>query len=167
ASASGAAGCATERRAALAVLLGLSGPVPGWPVGAYEELADALERAGFPHTASRTALEAATTALAEGDASMGRWERWLALAGDRPGCLDAVRVHAPGPLPEEAVDAVVAGLLAGGSATGGLAAVRLVTQAAGRGVPSGRWAARLRELTAHGRPEVVEAALVARLRQWE
>ncbi|MFD6422331.1 hypothetical protein [Streptomyces sp. NPDC060198] len=164
AAAPGAGGGTAEQRAALAVLLDLSGPVPGWPVAAYEALADALERAGFPHTASRTALEAATAALAEGDASMGRWERWLVLAGDRPGCLDAVRVQRPGPLPEEAVDAVVAGLLAEGSATGGLAAVRLVTQAADRGVPSERWATRLRELTAHSRPEVVEAALVAQLR---
>ncbi|MGW2281789.1 hypothetical protein [Streptomyces sp. NPDC001770] len=159
-------GSAAEPRAALAVLLDTFRAASGWPAGAHEALADALERAGLPHTASRAALAAATTALAGGDGSMRRWERWLALAGERPGCLDAVQLHSPGlpgAAPEEAVDAVVAGLLAEGSVTAGLAAVRLVEQAAGRGAPAERWAARLHDLAAHPRAEVAEAAAVAEI----
>ncbi|MCX5396163.1 hypothetical protein [Streptomyces sp. NBC_00102] len=154
-----------ERRVALAVLLDAFRSASGGPVAAHEVLADALERAGLAHTASRAALEAATAALAEGDASMRRWERWLALAGDRPGCLDTLPGRppgTPGAPPEEAVDAVVAGLLAEGSGPAGLAAVRLVT-ASGRGATGERRAALLRELAAHPRPEVAEAALVAEL----
>lgn len=84
--------------------------------------------------------------------------------------LHALARRAPGPVAEHLAGpgAPDRGSLPKGRAVTTLsrqAAVRLVTEAAARCLPAERWAARLRELTAHGRPEVTEAALVAELRR--
>ncbi|WP_299537542.1 hypothetical protein [uncultured Streptomyces sp.] len=153
------------RREALRVLTTVGG---AWGVRATEALDPlvyALERAGLRHTASRTAMKAALAALQAGEASPERWERWLALAQERPGCLDPLRGRVGGRrgTRTEPVAAVVAMLRGHGSVTAGLAAVQLVVRAGDRAGWAAPWPAELDLLRASPHPPVAEAALLADL----
>ncbi|MEV6077198.1 hypothetical protein AB0L80_19090 [Streptomyces sp. NPDC052069] len=161
-------GAPEERRAALWVLGEQNDAYRERPAGALDAVADALERAGLAHSASRVALTAALTALAVADASPERWERWLGLAGERPGHLDQVRDHRRTPTNAQPVGAIaaVAGMLrAHGSVTAGLAAVHLVVRGGESTSWAQPWVDGLDALRASGHPEVAEAALLADLRR--
>lgn len=95
-----------ERWDALFVLDSLRRDFPPRPVAALDTVTEALREAGLVRTASGVALAAALASLAEADeadegdepapamaagAAVERWDRWLALAGERPGSPDAIR----------------------------------------------------------------------------
>lgn len=161
-------GAPDVRRDALRVLAALEESHGDGPAGGHDAVADALERAGLRHAAARVALAAALAALAHGDPSPARWRRWLALAGERCGCLDIVRHQrlrpAGGPPPAADVfAAVLAVLREHASATAGLAAVQLVVRAGGDARWAEPWPAELDRLRASDHAEVAEAALLADL----
>lgn len=158
-----------ERRDALLVLDSLKRGYGPRPVAALDAVTEALREAGLVHTASGVALSAALSSLTQADEGMvERWDRWLALAGERPGALDAIRYEWRGPrpvLPIAAIGTVVAALRARGSAVAGLAAVELVVRAGGDTRWVDPWPDQLAALRDSGHPDVAEAALLADVRR--
>ncbi|MFJ5723277.1 hypothetical protein [Streptomyces sp. NPDC093149] len=176
-----------ERWDALFVLDSLKRDFPPRPVAALDTVTEALREAGLVRTASGVALAAALASLTEVDeadqvdesapaeaaggavgAAVERWDRWLALAGERPGSLDAIRYDRRGPrkaLPLAAIGTVVAALRARGSAVAGLAAVELVVRAGGHTRWAAPWPDELSALKGSAHPDVAEAALLADVRR--
>ncbi|MFI6724053.1 hypothetical protein [Streptomyces atratus] len=158
-----------ERRDALLVLDSLKRGYGSRPVAALDAVTEALRAAGLVHAASGVALSAALSSLTDPDEWMvERWDRWLALAGERPGPLDAIRYEWRGPrpvLPIAAIGTVVAALRARGSAVAGLAAVELVVRAGDNTRWADPWPDRLAALRDSEHPDVAEAALLADVRR--
>ncbi|MER5361770.1 hypothetical protein [Streptomyces sp. NPDC002785] len=158
-----------KRRDALLVLDSLKRGYGSRPVAALEAVTEALREAGLVHSASETALVAALASLtAEDEGTVERWDRWLALAGDRPGPLDVIRYEWRGPqpvLPIAAIGTVVAALRARRSAVAGLAAVELVVRAGEHTGWADPWPGELAVLRDSEHPDVAEAALLADARR--
>ncbi|WPW28026.1 hypothetical protein P6B95_12030 [Streptomyces atratus] len=158
-----------ERRDALLVLDSLKRGYGQRPVAALDAVTEALRAAGLVHAASGVALSAALSSLTDSDEwTVGRWDRWLALAGERPGALDAIRYEWRGPrpvLPIAAIGTVVAALRARGSAVAGLAAVELVVRAGDNTRWADPWPDQLTALRDSEHPDVAEAALLADVRR--
>ncbi|MFE7358773.1 hypothetical protein ACFU8Q_38235, partial [Streptomyces sp. NPDC057543] len=158
-----------ERRDALLVLDSLKRGYGPRPVAALDAVTEALRAAGLVRTASGVALSAALSALTDAEeGTVERWDRWLALAGERPGLLDAIRHEWLGPrpvLPIAAIGTVVAALRARGSAVAGLAAVELVVRAGGNTRWADPWPDQLAALRDSEHPDVAEAALLADARR--
>ncbi|MFJ7495232.1 hypothetical protein ACIQZB_29365 [Streptomyces sp. NPDC097727] len=158
-----------ERRDALLVLDSLKRGYGPRPVAALDAVTEALRAAGLVRTASGVALSAALSSLTDAEeGTVERWDRWLALAGERPGPLDAIRHEWRGPrpvLPIAAIGTVVAALRARGSAVAGLAAVELVVRAGGNTRWADPWPDQLAALRDSEHPDVAEAALLADARR--
>ncbi|SCF57214.1 hypothetical protein [Streptomyces sp. Ncost-T10-10d] len=162
-----------ERRDALLVLDSLTREYGSRPVAALDAVTEALRAAGLGRTASGVALSAALASLTEADegrdgATVERWDRWLVLAGERPGSLDAIRYEWRGPrpaVPIAAIGTVVAALRARGSAVAELAAVELVARAGGTTRWADPWPGELAALRGSEHPDVAEVALLADVRR--
>lgn len=158
-----------ERRDALLVLDSLKRGYGPRPVAALDAVTEALRAAGLVQVASGVALSAALLSLTDPDEWMvERWDRWVALAGERPGPLDAIRYEWRGPrpvLPIAAIGTVVAALRARGSAVAGLAVVELVVRAGDNTRWADPWPEQLAALRDSEHPDVAEAALLADVRR--
>ncbi|MDF6041598.1 hypothetical protein LRD69_05375 [Streptomyces sp. JH14] len=161
-----------QRRTALRVLDSLNRRYHGpCPIGALDAVTEALRAAGLLHSASEVALLAAVSSLEAVDEAAGvwhRWERWLELAGDRPGCRDVLGQLWRGPggvVPVAAIRPVVAALRAHGAAAAGLAALCLVVRAGDSTRWAQPWPAELAALRGSAYADVAEAALLADIRR--
>ncbi|MGW3658839.1 hypothetical protein ACWD6R_25600 [Streptomyces sp. NPDC005151] len=158
-----------EERTALRVLDSLHHRYYGpRPIGALDAVTEALRAAGLTHSASEVALAAALAGMDAEEGAFDRWDRWLALSGERPGSLDAVGQQwraSRAAMPFAAIGAVVTGLRAHGSATAELAAVCLVARAGEGARWAQPWPAELAALRGSAYADVAEAALLADARR--
>ncbi|MDJ0343001.1 hypothetical protein [Streptomyces sp. PH10-H1] len=163
--AQGSSGAPDGQRSALRILHHLVDRHGPTPAAALDVLTDALLRAGLRRTAARVALEAALSAMREGDPAPAQWDRWLVLAADHPYGLDLGRgqyLDHHGTL-SPAVHRTVVSLRDRGTPAAGLVAVELVGAAGRRSGWRAPWPAELAALCADADPGVAESALLVDL----